>query len=99
MELISTYIYDGWGKKMTVLAVFRSRAQTIDYVSKLKARGVTVQTVNTPQEAGVGCGISAKFDGRFLSRAKLVFQTGNYSSFAGFFVLQTKYGRTGYFPL
>lgn len=67
---------------MTTLAVFRSRAQTIDFVAALKAAGVPVQTVSTPKEAGVGCGISAKFDDMFLGKARLLL--GSRSSFAGF---------------
>lgn len=45
---------------MTILAVFRSRAQTLDYVAALKNAGIPASAVATPKEAGVGCGISAK---------------------------------------
>ncbi len=69
---------------MTVLAVFRSRAQTLDFVAALKSAGVPAQPVSTPKEAGVGCGISAKFDARFSERAKLVLARKSYSSFSGF---------------
>lgn len=69
---------------MTVLAVFRSRAQTLDYVSSLKGMGVPVSTINTPKEAGVGCGLSARFDESFLPRARYCLQKKRYSSFAGF---------------
>ena len=69
---------------MTVLSVFKSRAQTLDFVSLLRSMGVPAAAVNTPKEAGVGCGISAKFDDRFLPRAKLALSRRNYSSFAGF---------------
>ncbi|MBR7186250.1 MAG: DUF3343 domain-containing protein [Clostridia bacterium] len=72
---------------MTILAVFRSRAQTLDFLSAVKAIGVPAQAVATPKEAGVGCGISAKFDSAFLERAKRVLARRPYSSFSGF--LQT----------
>lgn len=39
---------------MYVLAVFRSRTQTLDYCNRLKASGVSVRAVNTPQGANVG---------------------------------------------
>lgn len=55
---------------MTLLAVFRSRAQTLEFVSALRGMGAAVQAVNTPKEAGVGCGISARFEGAFLPRAR-----------------------------
>ena len=69
---------------MTVLAVFRSRAHTLAYAAALRAAGVPVQTVSTPKEAGVGCGISAKFEEVFLPRAKKTLAARPYSSFAGF---------------
>ncbi len=78
---------------MTMLAVFRSRAQALEFVSVLRGAGVPVQTVSTPKEAGVGCGISAKFDERFLARAKFLLGKKRYSSFSGFM----KAGRDGYF--
>ncbi len=71
---------------MTMLAVFRSRAQALEYISALKASGVPAQAVNTPKEAGVGCGISAKFEDAFLSRAKICLTQRPYSSFSGFMV-------------
>ncbi len=69
---------------MTVLAVFRSRAQTLDFIALLRTLGVPAQAVSTPKEAGVGCGISARFDERFLEKAKLALKKKPYSSFAGF---------------
>ena len=46
---------------MTVLAVFRSRSQTLDFLSRLRSAGVPSQAVNTPREAGVGCGIYGSY--------------------------------------
>ena len=69
---------------MTVLAVFKSRAQTLDFVSLLRSGGVVASAVNTPKEAGVGCGISAKVDERFFPRVRLMLSKRNYTSFAGF---------------
>ena len=57
---------------MTYLAVFRSRAQALDFLNAVKKTGVPAQAVSTPKEAGVGCGISIKFDEQFLGRAKAV---------------------------
>ncbi len=71
---------------MTMLAVFRSRAQALEYISVLKAGGVPAQAVSTPKEAGVGCGISAKFEDVFFARAKSCLAKKSYSSFSGFMV-------------
>ncbi len=69
---------------MTALAVFRSRAHTLDFVAQLRAAGVPASAVSTPKEAGVGCGISARFDERFLERARALLRRRSYPSFAGF---------------
>ncbi|MDE5547710.1 MAG: DUF3343 domain-containing protein [Clostridia bacterium] len=74
---------------MTILAVFKSRAQTLDFISRLSHAGVPAQAVSTPKDAGVGCGISAKFDARFFPRAKAVLSARPYSSFAGFLNLRS----------
>lgn len=84
---------------MTVLAVFRSRAQTIDFVTRLQRNGVAAQAVNTPKEAGVGCGLSAKFDGYALPQARVMLKHGNYSAFVGFFTWKSNYGRSYFAPM
>ncbi len=68
---------------MTMLAVFRSRAQTLEFISVLKSGGIPVQAVNTPKEANVGCGISARFDEQFLPRVRFYLGKKYYSSFSG----------------
>ncbi|MBP5243085.1 MAG: DUF3343 domain-containing protein [Clostridia bacterium] len=75
---------------MTVLAVFRSRSQTLDFAARLGQTGVTVKTVNTPREAGVGCGLSAKFDSSALWRARAILRR-RYSSFVGLYEIR-QYG-------
>lgn len=74
---------------MTVIAIFRSRAQALEYISFLKASGVPAQAINTPKEAGVGCGVSAKFEEGFFSRARTCLMRRHYSSFSGFMVKRT----------
>lgn len=70
---------------MTVLAVFRSRAQALDAIALCKSAGVPARAVATPQEAGCGCGLSAAFDLRFLPRVKRLLSSGRYSSFQAFY--------------
>lgn len=69
---------------MTVLAVFRSRAQSLDFLARVKAAGVPARTVSTPKEAGVGCGVSVKFEDSYYSKAVAVLSQRPYSSFSGF---------------
>ena len=54
---------------MTVLAVFRSRSQSVDFAQKLMEYGVRCETVPAPKEARIGCGLCVRFDGRVLTRA------------------------------
>ena len=84
---------------MTVLAVFRSRSHTIDFLSRLARYGVSAQAVNTPKEAGVGCGLSAKFNISALPQVKNVLRNNHYSSFVGFFKLEILYGRSVVTPI
>ena len=68
---------------MTYLALFSSRSQTLDCIAHLRGMGVPARAVATPKEAGVGCGLSAKFEEGFLPRVKLLLLRRPYSSFAG----------------
>ena len=94
-------LYEGRCLKMifTVLAVFRARSQTLDFVFRLQRCGIPVQTVNTPKEAGVGCGLSAKFSSAALPQAKSLVRGGRYSSFVRFFAVQDRCGRTAFLPI
>lgn len=81
-----------------ILAVFRSRAQTLDFVSRLQKVGVSASAVSTPKEANVGCGISARLSPFDLGRAKRALACGNYCAFVGFFRVDNKYGRIFVYP-
>lgn len=69
---------------MTIIAVFRSRAQALDCVSNLRKEGIPAQTVSNPHEARVGCGISARFEESFLPRARRIIAQKAYTSFSGY---------------
>lgn len=69
---------------MTMLAVFRSRAQALDAISRLGCAGVPAQAVSTPKEAGYGCGLSVRYDARFQARVAVLMRQRAYSSFAGY---------------
>ena len=77
-----------------ILAVFRSRSQTLEFISRLNANGICATAVTTPREANVGCGISARLNGSDLYRARYVLNGCSRSAFVGFFCVETKYGRT-----
>lgn len=70
---------------MTILAVFRSRTQCMDYAGRLYKYGVASQTAPAPKEAKIGCGLCVKFDSSAFPRARAVLALGKYSSFKGFY--------------
>ena len=84
---------------MTVLAVFRSRAHSLDYAERLYKYGVTATTVSAPKEARIGCGLCVRFDARVLPRAKAVLKTGRYSSFKGFYKMDFIGGKLSLTPM
>ncbi len=76
-----------------LLAVFRSRAQAADCNSRLRMNGIPSNLINTPKEAGIGCGLSVKIPQNMAARAKTIILKGNYSAFYGFFAMKNLYGR------
>lgn len=76
-----------------ILAVFRSRSQSIDYAMRLQSYGVASETVPTPKEAKIGCGLCVRFDERLFVRAKAVLVAGKYSTFKGFYKTDFRGGR------
>jgi len=66
------------------LAVFRSRTQAMDCAARLRALKIPAKIVNTPKEAGVGCGLSIKFSAAVSPRAKAAINRAGYSAFYGY---------------
>ncbi len=73
---------------MMILAVFRSRSQSLDYAERLQKYGVEATTAPAPKEAKIGCGLCVRFESRYYPRAKAILRTGKYSSFKGFYRLE-----------
>ena len=78
---------------MMILAVFRSRAHSLDFAERLRRYGVEASTQPTPKEARIGCGLCVSFDGRLFTRAQVILKTGKYSSFKGFYKREFINGR------
>lgn len=73
---------------MMILAVFRSRAHSLDYAERLQSYGVAVSTIPTPKEARIGCGLCVRFDARHFVRARAILKTGRYATFKGFYKME-----------
>ena len=83
---------------MTILAVFRSRAHSLDYAERLQSYGVAASTSSAPKEARIGCGLCVRFDSRSFYRAQAILKTGRYSSFKGFYKMEYFGGRASITP-
>ena len=76
-----------------VIAVFRSRAETIRFYEFLTSNGFGATIINTPKEAGVGCGLSVKVPfgaTALVKRAAAYFPA---KTFAGFFAVKASGGK------
>ena len=83
---------------MVILAVFRSRAHSLDYAERLHKYGVAASTISTPKEAKIGCGLCVRFDANSFARAQALLKLGGYSSFKGFYRMEIVDGRLQVFP-
>lgn len=83
---------------MTILAVFRSRAQCMDFAGRLNKYGISAHTVSAPKEAKIGCGLCVKFDSSQFYRVRAVLKLGKYSAFKGFYAIDYRTGRAKIVP-
>ena len=68
-----------------VIAVFRSRNETLFFANLLRQNGFYSFVINTPKEAGQACGISVKFDEKILGFARKLLQSKPFRAFQGFY--------------
>ncbi len=70
-----------------VVVAFRSRSHTVGFSDFLRSNGISNEIVNTPKEAGVGCGLSVKISKFNFSAVKRAVSMVKLNSFAGFFLV------------
>lgn len=75
-----------------VVVAFRSRAHTVSVAKLFRTNGIFNEIVNTPKEAGVGCGLSIKISHQQLNLAKKLVYSLSIPSFAGFFMVKNVAG-------
>lgn len=68
-----------------IIAVFRSRNETLYLANMLTVLGKRVSVINTPKEIGQACGISVRFEEKILPDAKRCLQTKPFRAFVGFY--------------
>ena len=82
------------------MAAFRSRSQTMRLFQAAKNDGIPCSVIDTPREAGAGCGISMRYCPENHRAVKNLYSCGDYNSFIGFFKMEkSPGGRTVISPL
>lgn len=76
-----------------VAVSFRSRAHTVKFYGFLRDHGVYSEIINTPKEAGVGCGLSVKISVNDLPLVRRAVKVAGLGGFAGFFHVKMLYGK------
>lgn len=78
-----------------IVVAFRSRTHTVKFADFLRSFMINCEIVNTPKEAGVGCGLSVKIPPALFPQVKRAIRNINLNSYAGcFFVRVTQNGKT-----
>ncbi len=68
-----------------LIAVFKSRNQTLKFAERLKRMNVRCDVINTPRQASLGCGLSVKFDPCAMPIVRRLINTEYFYSFGGLF--------------
>lgn len=84
---------------MSVMAVFKSRTQAMEFFGALKARGAAAKLISAPKQAKTGCALACEFPYSFLPAAKKTLAAKRYSTFAGLFKAVNIGGRREITPL
>lgn len=70
-----------------IVIAFRSRAETVRFSEFVRKNGVYCQIINTPKEAGVGCGLSVRMAKSDYAKAARAVRIVGFGSFAGIFLV------------
>lgn len=77
-----------------IIAVFRSRTESIRFSDALNGQGVATSLVNTPREVMIGCGVSVRLDVKHKNIAQLILNKISAHSFVGFYLKNEVCGRS-----
>lgn len=76
-----------------IATAFKSRAHTVAFSEFLRKNGVPNEIINTPKEAGVGCGLSVKTGAAYYKTIKRAVYAAGFNSFAGCFLVKIYGGK------
>lgn len=67
-----------------VVAVFRSRNESMKFMQQLQRYNIPCAIINTPKEANASCGVSVKFNEKYFGVANKLVRSDMFSSFLCF---------------
>ena len=70
-----------------IIVAFKSRSHTVKFYNVLSTLGIMAEIVNTPKQAGVGCGLSVKVKKEHLINVRKAVAISGLSSFSGIFAI------------
>ncbi len=76
------------------IAIFRSRTQVYEFIDFMTNAGIACSAINTPTEAHIGCGISARFYCGHRGYAREIIMRRNLNTFVGFYHIMQQGMRT-----
>ncbi len=76
------------------IAAFRSRQQVIRFEEALRRAGIPAQIINTPRDVALGCGLSVRFDRRYLKGVQAVLNGEKSDQLIGLYLVTPRAGRS-----
>lgn len=67
------------------IAVFRARSETFTFATLLRSYNISAQIINTPRKVNVSCGVSVKFEAKYLNVAQEILSRRKFDTFVSFF--------------
>ncbi len=83
----------------SVIAVFRSRAESIKLSTALSEAGVRSTLITTPRELKLGCGLSVRVAEPLFFAMRTVQRRGTYRTFVGYFEFERNGTKSNLGPL
>lgn len=71
-----------------IIVVFRSRASVVAFSEFLTTRNIKNQIINTPKEAGIGCGLCVKININTFQYVKRYINGVWLNNFVGFYLVK-----------
>ena len=82
-----------------IIAVFSLRTSTMQFNSLLIKNGIRSVIIETPKSASASCGISVRFDKKYIQKARGLLISSNIKNFVRFYQVANFRGQTHISPI